>query len=373
MGFIPERLTEAREARDLTMTALADLVGRKPASISHYEKGRYEPPPAVVEKLADALNVRVGFFYAPISRKNRGPTFFRSMAAATKRARTRADRRIDWAWDVLNFVEQYVEISPADVPVRPRQEWQALTVEDIEVTATNLRRAWGLGDGPIPNLVWLAEKHGILVVRDSIGNRHLDAHSAWCDGRPIVVLNSDKKSAVRSRFDCAHEIGHMVLHGDVDRTHRRRTEAHKEIEKQADLFAAAFMMPAESFASETGHWSLEGLLHLKPRWKMSVAAMLMRSKRLGLTSRDETARLRRARSRRGWNKREPFDDTILPESPRMLVNAFEMIAEHGLASRDAVLAATELDANDIEALAGLGSGYLSSDGDSKVIPFRKLI
>lgn len=370
MGFQPDRLTEAREARDLTMTALADVVGRKLASISHYESGRHEPPPDVAQALADALNVKVGFFYQPARRARGAPTFFRSMAATTKRARTRADRRLDWASDILSFVQQHVEIGIVDLPAPLVTQWQDLTSPAIEDAAAHLRLTWGLGNGPIPNLVWLVEQHGIVVVRDSIDNRHLDAHSSWFWQRPIIVLNDDKKSAVRSRYDCAHELGHLVLHRHVDAQDIRKRETLKQIEEQANLFAAAFMMPAQSFAAEARPVSLEGLLHLKPRWKLSVGAMLYRANTLGLVGEEQSERLWRSLSRRGWRKREPFDDSMLPELPRTLAASFEVIAENRLTSREAVLSATQLGQSDIEALAGLGDGYLSTI-ETKVLPFRR--
>jgi len=360
--FRPERLTEAREARDLTKTALADLIGRNnAASITHYEKGRHEPPADVLGDMAKALGVPVGFFFEPPRRTLRGPTFFRSMAAATKRARTRASRRIDWAWDVLRFVEDLVDIAPVDIPPPPDKPWESLTREDVERAAAGLRRHWGLGDGPIPNVVWLVERYGCVVVRDAIGSKHLDAHASWCGPRPIIILNSDKKSAVRSRFDCAHELGHLILHRDVPESIIRSSTYLKQIEKQANAFASAFLMPAETFAQEMGAVTLEAMLALKPRWRVSVAAQLKRCQALRLVSPSRATSLWKARSARGWTKQEPFDDELFPEHPRTFERAFGMISDHGLASRDAVLAATQLPARDIERLAGLGDGFLDGE------------
>lgn len=369
-GFQPSRLTEAREARDLTMTALADLIGRKtPSSISHYENGRHEPSPEAMTALAEALQVPVAFFFQVPRPETRGPTFFRSMAAASKRARTRASRRIDWTWDILRFIEQHIEIAPVDLPDSPEQPWQELDRADIESAATKLRRHWDLGDGPISNLVWLAERFGCVVVRDSIGNKKLDAHSSWCGNRTVTVLNSDKRSAVRSRFDLAHELGHLVLHRDVSDSELRKSGNLKEIESQANTFAGAFLLPAESFADEACPVSLDGLLALKLRWRVSVAAMLKRSQALRLITKADATRLWKACSSRGWRKKEPYDDEILPEQPRMLERAFQMILEHNLASREGILAEIHLSEGDIERLAGLGEGFLSAE-ETQVLQFR---
>ena len=59
----------------------------------------------------------------------------------------------------------------------------------------------------------------------------------------MVVLGSDKADRARSRFDGAHELGHLVMHGEQIR-------AMKEVETQAHQFAAAFLMPANDIREQ---------------------------------------------------------------------------------------------------------------------------
>ena len=67
-------------------------------------------------------------------------------------------------------------------------------------------------------------------------------------GRPLILLSADKDSGYRSRFDLAHEIGHLVLHRHIQRT--TDSARHKLMEQQAHHFAGEFLLPAETFASE---------------------------------------------------------------------------------------------------------------------------
>ena len=117
--FRPERLTEAREVRELTMAVLGELVGKSPSSISHYENGHHTPSMDVVIRLSRALNAPVEFFFSDPRPRADGPTFFRSMSAATKRSRRRADIRIDWTWDILRFIEPRVELPTVTIPPLP--------------------------------------------------------------------------------------------------------------------------------------------------------------------------------------------------------------------------------------------------------------
>lgn len=52
-----ERLRQAREARDLNQTELADRAKLQPSAIGHFEKGRRRPSFANIRSLARALNV----------------------------------------------------------------------------------------------------------------------------------------------------------------------------------------------------------------------------------------------------------------------------------------------------------------------------
>lgn len=316
---------------------------------------------SVVVELARGLNVPPEFFFVAPRPSAEGPTFFRSMAAATKRSRRRADTRIDWTWDLLRFAQTRVQFPDVALPPAPDVPWQALTREDIELRADALRRHWKLGAGPISNVVWLAEEAGFVVVRDEIGNSYLDAHHRWCSGRPIIVLNTDKELAVRSRFDCSHEIGHADIHRDVQTKELQTSGMLKRVEEQASQFAAAFLLPAETFAQEVTNISLEALLQMKMRWRVSVAALIRRCVTLGIADGGMATRLWKAKSARGWTKREPLDDEMFPEHPRLLGSALTVVLTRGVASREELVRRTGLPPREIEKLAGLGNGFLDNE------------
>ncbi len=44
--------------------------------------------------------------------------------------------------------------------------------------------------------------------------KKIDAFSVWYDAKPYIFLSSDKGSNVRTRFDMAHELGHLIMHAD---------------------------------------------------------------------------------------------------------------------------------------------------------------
>ncbi|MGO8957896.1 MAG: ImmA/IrrE family metallo-endopeptidase [Streptosporangiaceae bacterium] len=83
----------------------------------------------------------------------------------------------------------------------------------------------------------------MLLIRLPLDTTDVDAFSLPFHDRPVIVLGADKNDRARSRFDGAHELGHLVVHGD-------QVWGVKEVERQAHAFAAAFLMPAEDIRDE---------------------------------------------------------------------------------------------------------------------------
>lgn len=100
----------------------------------------------------------------------------------------------------------------------------------------------------------------------SEGNKNVDAFSFWRDGTPYIFLNTFK-SAERSRFDAAHELGHLTLHV-------HGANGKRDVETDADRFAAAFLVPRGDLISNwRGIPSVNQLIVAKERWVVSVAAL----------------------------------------------------------------------------------------------------
>src|SRR5262245_45474649 len=114
--FRGARLVQAREARGISAVALSELVGLSAATISQYEHGRQKPPLDVLEKLAAQLNLPVSFFLRPLPEATDVKIFYRSMSAATKSARMRAERRFEWLKEVVDYLESFFEVPLLNLP-----------------------------------------------------------------------------------------------------------------------------------------------------------------------------------------------------------------------------------------------------------------
>ncbi|MBI4305012.1 MAG: ImmA/IrrE family metallo-endopeptidase [Chloroflexi bacterium] len=364
-GFVGARLREAREARGLTAISLAELLRVTRSAVSYYETGATSPQPEVMERMVSVLNVKPDFFFRPVAEgEDIEPVFYRSMASATKEARLRGQRRYRWLKEIVAYLRQYVSLPRVNFPgLDVGDKWKTLSPTDIEIAATDVRRFWRLGDGPISDVMLLAENNGAIATRLEMGTAALDAFSAWDakDRAPYVVLGSDKNASVRSRYDLAHELGHLVLHNNVDRSRLSSSVDFKLIEEQAHRFAGAFLVPAETFSADVFVPSLDAFRALKTKWRTSIGMMIHRAQDLGLVGGDQAQKLWISYNRRGWRTNEPLDDKLPVEEPRVLRRAFEVLIDAGIQSRAQITSRFPFSTNDVEELAGLPHGFLDED------------
>lgn len=355
-SFQPGRMLQAREARGLTQAAIASMTAKSPPTISKWEGGTQMPEAAALTALSRALAVPEDFLLRPMPNFGDSPFFFRSNANITNEAQAIARRRLEWLNEISISLQDWIDWPIINIPKLGAGDYRKLTDADIEMLAAECRRHWGLGNGPIEDVVLLLENAGAICVREALGYDRMDGVSKWfeSDSRPYIFLSADKANGVRSRFDAAHELAHLVMHWAVPSIDYVR---QPELERQAHLFAGAFLLPAETFSAEVSFPSLDGFLAIKPRWKSSIAAMIMRCKQLNIIDDAYATRLWKNYSARGWRKGEPLDVTIEFESMRLLPRAVKMITESANVSRSALLDRLGLGSGDAASLCSLSEGY----------------
>ncbi|MCK1619144.1 ImmA/IrrE family metallo-endopeptidase [Bradyrhizobium sp. 159] len=375
-GFVAGRLTEARQAFGLTKVALAEMINVSPMAISQYESGPQTPRPDVMDRLSEKLGFPRSFFLSqPWSEDNDDPTFWRSNASATQIARERCHPRLRWLKEITSYQREFLDFPKLELPpIRAPEDFRTLTSAQIEHIAQECRDWWNFGSGPIPDLLLELENSGVITARINVAAESLDAFSQWSSSFriPFVVLGKDKASAVRSRFDAAHELAHLLLHRRVDRRRVRNTADWKVLEQQAHRFAAALLLPAKSFVDELWAPTLDGMLSRKERWRVSIGMMIVRCEHIGLINQDQARRLWINYNRRGWRGEEPLDAVLNSEQPRVLRRGFEALIENKIRTKGEIVAELCLPAREIEELAALPRGYFSgNDADVKAFPRLK--
>ncbi len=318
--FEPGRLRLARELKALSQADLAQRMGVTAAAVSQFESGAARPSRQTQEMLGQLLRVPAGFFELPLVDTHEG--FFRSLRRTSVPDRRKARAIAHVAHDLATHDGAADQLAAPSIP-RLAGEPTARGPDQVEHIATEVRRVWGIPSGPVRDMVGLLESHGVVVMRLPLGSADVDAFSLPFSDRPVVVLSSDKNDRARSRFDAAHELGHLVMHGE-------QIWGLPEVEKQAHCFAAAFLMPRDDIYTELpdrADWPR--LFDLKRKWQVSLAALLMRAKTVGRMSDSNYLTAVKAASARGWRRTEPVPLGV-PEQPRMLVCLLESPRGAGL-------------------------------------------
>ncbi|MGH6651044.1 MAG: helix-turn-helix domain-containing protein [Sphingopyxis sp.] len=272
MIFNSERLKVARQRRKLSGKALADLAGLTSVTISKAENG-HQVDTETVSKLALALAYPIEFFFMDTPEVLDPDTVsFRSLKkmSAAERDASLAAGSIGVA--LYQWIDDRFHLPEPDLIDLNKERTRP------DTAARLLRQHWGLGDRPIGNVIKLLESKGVRVLSLSENTRNVDAYSFWSGDRPYVFLNQEK-TAERSIFDCAHELGHLVLHNHAG------AKNDKGAEFQADRFASAFLMPEADIKNEISYViSPQQIIRTKSRWKVSAMALSYRLHSLKLLS-----------------------------------------------------------------------------------------
>jgi Zn-dependent peptidase ImmA (M78 family)/transcriptional regulator with XRE-family HTH domain len=370
-NFIGERLAQAKKARGLTAVALADILGITSASISRYEHSKDNPKSDTLLAIAEKLNFPVSFFFQPIDKSiNDRCIKWRSLASTTKFSRERGEARYEWMRNIINYLGFYFEFPRINIPdIALPSDFREYKSSDIDNAANLCREHWGIAQSPIKDLVLLLENNGVIVSRIAFGADKQDAFSEWGVGDfPFIFLGTDKNVCVRSRFDAAHELGHLILHKNVTNDSYKNPTLHKQLEGQANRFAAAFLMPKNEFFKGLWAPTLDAYLSLKSHWKVSIKGMIVHSHRHGILSDTQYQRMMINYVRR-WKDGEPLDDELACEKPRLLTRCIESLISSGIKSKDDILRDLNLSQSDLEEMLGLRRGYFLQN-ESEVIQLQ---
>ena len=344
--FDGRRLSVARRLRRQQRSTLAGRTGVSAAAITQFERGTARPTNAVLAELALALGMPGEFFRQgrPLAQVPPGAAHFRSVRSTPAIARDQALAFAELALAVVDVIELYVDLPPVRLPPAPAGDVSGR--DQIAAVAAAARAELGLGPGPVPHMVRLLETHGVVVVRlPRDVDRKVDAFSTDAGHRPLVLLSPAKDDRARSRFDAAHELGHLLMHQDAE-------PGSKIIESEADRFAAEFLAPsAELTADLPRRVDWDALARAKARWGLSLAALAYRAHDLGVWGEGSYRRANQYLAAQGYPEPGALGP---PESPTLLGAAADLLLQAGTTTA-ALAAAGRLTLETVDDVVAAGS------------------
>lgn len=309
MATVGEMLRLARQRIGFTQKSASAKLRIVQPVLSRYENGIADPDEAFLLKAVRVYEVPRAFF--DIKDPVYGPP-----VSVHPMPRAKADvtmRDLDMVTAELNIRVMYLRKFLASVDFEPTADIPSLDVENYgstEKIASVVRAHWRVPSGPIKNLASLVERAGAIVSASDFGGASISGMTFKVLGQPPLILLNAEHPADRLRWTLGHEVGHLVMHRFPTST----------MEDEANDFSSALLMPAADMKSVFSgrRITLELLAALKPEWKVSMQALLMRAKNLGYVSENQSRYLWQQISARGWRLREPPELDFAPEKPSVL-------------------------------------------------------
>ncbi|HEY5870492.1 MAG TPA: XRE family transcriptional regulator, partial [Candidatus Tectomicrobia bacterium] len=293
-----ERLKLARKKAGFSLRDLSKALDNRISAqaIGKYERGEMMPSSGILLALAKTLDVSLDYLMGARVHKLEGVEFRKKSGTSAKdRARVEAA--------VIEHVERYLtieEILDLDSAEwhRPVAKERLAQVEDAEELSIKVRKAWHLGEDPIPNLTELLEEHGIKVcitpLPESVsgmtcmvqrspnvftGSYARQTKVTSCKdvdiAVPVIVVNQTH-TLERRRLTLAHELAHRLID----------EQSSIDLEKAANYFAGAFLVPSAHLEREMGKQrkglGYAELIQLKRMYRVSAAAFLVRLRHLDI-------------------------------------------------------------------------------------------
>ena len=387
--FNGRRLKEALQFREKKMTELADETGISKQSLSLYANDGNIPPFDNVIKIARALEFPTEFFMSEdLCTASTGNTYFRSQASATKKSRNAQKIKLEYVSKMYEVILKYMNVPELNIPdtsmINIPEDITNVdsdqVINEIEKLAKLIREHWNLGNGPIDNLQYALQSNGIIVTGFRDVDTDIDAFSQQItiDGKVlyIIALAIGSKPIERLRFDMAHELGHILMHTWGDDNEDISKDEFNMREKQANMFASALLLPKETFSKSVSAYptNIDYYIALKKKWKVSMQAMMYRTRQLDIISANQFQYMMRIMSKNRYRTHEPGDkpgeigDTIFQAALDMLfeggyLTVRELLKEFG---RYGIY----LSQNDLENLMYLREGTLYQE--PKIIPFMTI-
>ncbi|HBF89350.1 MAG TPA: hypothetical protein DDX39_11980 [Bacteroidales bacterium] len=307
----PQMVILARESRGISQKELADLLDISAGKVCHVEQDAQTFSDVDFNRLCQVLKYPKSFFYQQTD------AFLPTMVNFRKRLVV-SQRFIMPIEAQTNIFRLNVEALANEIILPTLNIPEIKETSPIEV-ADKLRKLWNIPDGPIDNLTEIVESNGILIATFDFGTERVDSRTILTSGRHPIILLNKKSLGDRRRFSLAYELGHILMHLFYP------VEMEREIGHEANVFAAALLMQESEIRKDFNQADINipRLSVLKPKWKVSMQALLYRSDDLGYITYNHKRYLLSMFNQMKIRRREPIELDVPIENPNLLSNLME--------------------------------------------------
>lgn len=310
-SFNPDMLIIARQSRGYTQKQLADLISPiKQSKLSKIESGLQNINDADLELLANTLNYPIDFFYQKDSLCAPSISGLFHRKRSTISAKTLDKVHASIAIKCIQVKKLLNSINIEHLPM-PNYDTEDATPSEI---AKMTRVLWNLPRGPIKNLIYVIENAGGIIIPMDFETDKIDAISRRTINDIPLFFVDFSRPMDHIRFSLAHELGHMIMHKIPS----------KEIEMEANAFAAEFLMPENDIKEDLEGLTIKDLSSLKLKWKTAMSAIIFRANDLHCITEEHAQKLYIQLSKRGYRTREPKELEPAKETPLLFYDLLKL-------------------------------------------------
>lgn len=250
-----ERLRTARERRGISQQAVAESLGLPRTAVTNMETGKRTVSTLELTRMAELYGQPSTYFLADADAVNEEDISVVLHRAVPEMAeRPEIDQAVGHIVDLCRegaalreMLNQTTEQAAPDYSNRMNHVGDA--IRQGQLVAQEERRRLGLGNAPIGSLADVITDQGIWTAATELP----DSLSGFFVNHPsigVAILVNAQHWPVRRRFSYAHEYAHALFDRHAPVTTTRQENSSDLVEKRANAFAAAFLMPAEGVVEQ---------------------------------------------------------------------------------------------------------------------------
>lgn len=248
------RLRAARERRGLSQQAVADILGLPRTAVTNMETGNRTVSTLELTHLSEIYGHSAAFLRGEDEPADEDISVVLHRALPEMGQAPEIDRAVTHIVDLCregaglrDMLGQATEQSIPDYSARMRSSGDA--IHQGQQVAQEERRRLGLGNSPLDNVAGMIANQGIWSAATDLP----DSLSGFFVKHPsigLAILVNDRHWPVRRRFSYAHEYAHALFDRQAPVTTTRQENSSELIERRANAFAAAFLMPPEGVGEQ---------------------------------------------------------------------------------------------------------------------------
>lgn len=249
---LARRLRQARELSSVSQQTAAEEIGAPRTAITQIEAGNRAVSTLELTRLASLYGRSVTWFLSDAPEEEDVlVALHRAAPGLAQRPETRrqVDHCVALCREGVMLESVLGRESRSGLPTYPERvpRSQGEAIAQGQRIAEQERRRLGLGTAPIADLAELIASQGVWAS----GAELPDSMSGLFLCHPdigLAILVNARHVRARKRFSYAHEYAHALLDRDRTVTVSSADNAAELVEKRANAFAAAFLMPADGAA-----------------------------------------------------------------------------------------------------------------------------